>query len=320
MNFHFGEALKILLKTTPYLLVRAAIYGALGLAMALYLGLVLIIGKVFGGGGAVFFLIGLGVLVGLVRMAKRYALYLVDAGHIAVITELIVRGSLPEGVNQFQYGKELVTRMFKEVSLLFVVDRLVDGAIRAINRTVAQVADILPIPGMDGVAKIANSVVDFSLTYVDETMLSYSLARQDENIWESAKRGIILYAQNWKPILITAAGCAATNFAAFIVVFLVLLIPFGMFAMMTHNETLKLFWLAVAFSLAYGVKLALFKPFFQISTILTFTEAIKGQVPNRQWEEKLEMVSDKFREIKDKAVSYTRPSPAAPNQAATEQE
>jgi hypothetical protein len=317
MNFHFGEASKILLKTTPYLFIRTAIYGVLGIAIALYLGFVLLIGKVFGGGGVIFFIIGLAVLVGLLRMAQRYALYLVDAGHIAVITELITNGSLPDGINQFQYGKELVTRMFKEVSLLFVVDRLVDGIIRVMNRTVIQVTEFLPLPGMEGVTKIANSIIDFSLTYVDETILSYNLARGDENIWESAKRGIILYAQNWKPILITGVACAATNFLAFIVVFLVLLIPFGMFSMMTANQTLKLFWFGVALSLAYGIKLALFKPFFQTSMILTFNEAIAGQVPNLEWEQRLDMASDKFRELKEKAANYVS-SRTAPGQAAPE--
>lgn len=304
MNFHFREAFSILLKTTPYLLIRIAIYGVLGVAMALYIGLLLLIGKIFGGGGAVIFLIGLGVLYGLLRLAKHYALYLVNAGHIAVITEIMDKGSLPEGTNQFQYGKELVIRMFKEVSVLFVVDSLVDGIIRAVNRTVATVTDLLPLPGMDGLTKIVNSVVNFSLTYIDETILSYNLARKDENVWESAKRGVILYAQNWKPILITAAGCAAANVGIFVVLFLVLLIPFGFFAAMTHNETLKFFWIAFALTLAYGIRLAVFKPFFQISVMLTFHSAIKGQVPNPEWENRLEAASDKFGELREKAAGY----------------
>ncbi|ABK17518.1 hypothetical protein [Syntrophobacter fumaroxidans] len=306
MNFYYRETLDILLKTLPYLLVRMGIYSVLGVAGALIIGLLLLLGKVFGGGGVIFFLIGVALLVGLVRVGKQYALYLVDAGHIAVITELLQKGSLPEGVNQFQYGKDLVTRMFKEVSVLFLVDRLVDGTIRAINRTVAAVTDILPLPGIEGLTKIANSVINFSLTYVDETILSYNLSRGDENIWESAKRGVILYAQNWKPLLITAAACTVANFVAFVVVLLIFLVPFGVLAAATHNETLKFFWFAVAFTLAYGVKLALFKPFFQTSMIITFREAVKGQVPNPQWEDRLETVSDKFRELKDKAAGYMK--------------
>jgi len=304
MTFHFGQASGILIKTMPYLIVRCVIYGALGVAISLYIGLALLIGKVFGGGGAIIVLIGLALLIGILRMAKQYVLYLVDAGHIAVITELINVGSLPEGVNQFQYGKELVVRMFKEVSVLFVLDGLVKGIIRAVNRTVAAITDIIPLPGIEGAARIANTVIDFSLTFVVETIFSYNLSRKDENIWESAKRGVVLYAQNWKPILITAAGCTAVNFIAFIAVFLVLLIPFGLLAAMTHSGTLKFFWFATALALTYGVKLAIFKPFFQTSMIITFNEAIKGQVPNPQWESRIEAASAKFRELKDKAAAY----------------
>lgn len=304
MNFHFGEALNILLKTTPYLMVRAGIYAVLGVVGALVVGLVALMAKVFGGGGAVVVIIGAGLLYGLFRLAKHYVLYLVNAGHIAVITELIHRGGLPEGVSQFQYGKDRVTVMFKEVSALFVVDQLVTGIIRAFNRTVASVADILPIPGLDGLAKIVNTVIDFSLTYVDETILSYNLSRENENIWESARKGVILYAQNWKAILTTAAASAVVNFVAFVVLFLVLLIPFGPLAMATKNELLKFFWLALAFTLAYGIKLSVFTPFFQTSMILTFTHVIRGQVPNPEWEGRLEMASDKFRELKDRASGY----------------
>jgi hypothetical protein len=304
MTFHFGEALAILLKTSPYLLIRSLVYGTLGVGIGLYIGLLLLIGKVFGGGGTIIFLIGLALLWGLLKLAKQYALYLINAGHVAVITEIIQKGSLPEGVNQFQYGKEVVTRMFKEVSVLFLIDGLVHGTIRAINRTVAVITDILPLPGMDGLTKIANSIIDFSLTYLVETILSYNLARGEENIWESAKRGVILYAQNWKPVLVTAAGCTVANAVGFVALFLILFLPFGFLATMTHNETLKFFWLAFAVALAYGFKEAVFKPFFQISIILTFNDAIKGQEPNPEWEGRLEMVSGKFVELKDKAVSY----------------
>ena len=315
MVFHFGQASGILLKTLPYLLVRLAIYAVLGVAAAFYIGILLLIGKIFGGGGAVVFLIGIAVLFGLLRLAKHYVLYLVDAGHIAVITAIIHEGRLPEGINQFQYGKEIVTRMFKEVSVLFVVDGLVKGIIRAINGIVVQITEFLPLPGIDSVAKIANSVINFSLTYVDETILSYNLARKDENIWESARRGVILYAQNWKPILTTAAASAVANFVAFVALFLVLLIPFAPLAMLTHNETLKFFWFALAFTLAYGLKLAVFKPFFQTSMILTFNHAIQGQVPNPEWEARLEMVSDKFKELKEKATGFVRGTSPAPGPA-----
>jgi hypothetical protein len=97
-----------------------------------------------------------------------------------------------------------------------------------------------------------------------------------------------------------------------VALFLILLIPFGPLAMMTRNETLKFFWLALAFTLAYGLKLSVFNPFFQVSMILTFKSATAGQEPNREWESRLEMASDKFRELKEKAATFVRGGSHAP--------
>ena len=50
------------------------------------------------------------------------------------------------------------------------------------------------------------------------------------------------------------------------------------------------------------MKLSFINPFCLISTIITYNHAIEGQEPNANWEQKLEQVSDKFRELKTKAV------------------
>lgn len=309
MKLHVGEATGILMKTVPYLLLRLLVYGLLGFGAALYLAVVFLMAKLFGGAGAIVFLVGIALLFGLLRLARHYVLYLIKAGHVAVITELVHEGGLPVGVNQVQHGKQVVTSMFKEISVLFVVDRLVAGIIRTFNRTVARIADFLPIPGLESVAGILQSVINFSLTFVDETILSYNLSRKNENVWESAKRGVILYAQNWKPIVTTAAAIALINVLGFVALFLILLIPFGGVAALITNETVKFVLLALAFTLAYGIKLAVFNPLFLIMMILTFNQAIEGQEPDAEWENRLEKASNKFRELKDKAMEHIHSKP-----------
>jgi hypothetical protein len=310
MSLYFGDASRILLKTTPYLILRIIVYLVLGVAVSLYLGLVILIGRVFGGGGGIIFLVGLAVLWGILRLARNYVLYMIKAGHVAVITELINKGSLPEGIGQVDYGKKVVTSLFKDVSVLFVVDQLVSGILRAVNRTVVTVAEILPIPGLDALARAANAIINLSVTYVDESILSYNLSRPKESVWESAKRGVILYAQNWKPILKAAVALAIVNFLAFIIIFVILLIPFGPLAMMAKTEGMKFLWFATAVVLAWCVKLAVVNPFSLIAMILTYNKAIAGQEPNKEWETKLEALSDKFRELKEKAKPGVVPVPA----------
>ncbi len=113
----------------------------------------------------------------------------------------------------------------------------------------------------------------------------------------------VLYAQNWKPILSNAVALAAINVVGLVVFVIIILIPFGMLALMTSNEGLKMFWLFLAIAFGYGLKLAFINPFCLISTIITYNRAIDGQEPNANWEQKLEQVSEKFRELKTKAVN-----------------
>ncbi len=304
MKLHFGEAWGVLMKTFPCVLVCMVVYGVIGIGAAIYLGLLVLMAKVFGGAGAIVFIIGLGGLFGIMKLLQRYMLYLISAGHVAVITEVMQNKSLPGGQGQIEYGKQVVTGLFKEISVLFAVDQLVNGTIRGFNRTVVRVADILPIPGLDSVAKFAGMIVNYAVTYVDETILSFNLARKDKNIWESAKTGVVLYAQNWKPILANAAGLAVINLVGLVVLIVILLIPFGALAALTANQTLKAIWLFLAITLGYGLKVSIINPFCLISTIITYNRSIEGQQPNAEWEGKLEQASDKFRQLKDKARSY----------------
>ncbi len=310
MNLHLGEAWGVLMKTLPCVLVRMAVYAAVAIGSAIYVGVLLLMSKFFGGAGGILVLVGVGVLFGLLKLLQRYALYLIKAGHIAVITEILQNGRLPENTGQLVYGKNVVTGVFKEVSVLFAIDQLVSGVIKAFNRTAVRVADLVPVPGIDAVAKLAAMIVNYAVTYVDETILSFNLARKDRNIWKNAETGLVLYAQNWKPILSNAVALAAINIIGLVVFVIIMLIPFGLLAAVTSNETLKMVWLFLALAFGYGLKLSLINPFCLISTIITYNHAIKGQEPNAEWESKLEQASAKFRELQSKAADYVSPPSA----------
>ena len=151
MNLQLGRAFGIVMKTMPYVLYRAVVYGVICAGIAAVLLFLALIGRVFGGGAAgVMFVVLLGIGGFGARLLREYVLYLIRAGHVAVITEIIVRGGLPAGVNQTQWGSAQVKLYFKEVSVIALVDQLIKGIIRAVNRTLLRVMTILPIPGMEG--------------------------------------------------------------------------------------------------------------------------------------------------------------------------
>jgi len=140
----------IFLRTLPYVLMRLVAYVLFGLVALLVTGFMASLGylatrlfKEAGGAVFVILIIAVGILWGLKRLAERYVLYLIKAGHVAVITELVQRGTLPAGVNQVWYGKDKVLKHFAATSVLFGVDALVAGSVRQILRWLTRLGSFL---------------------------------------------------------------------------------------------------------------------------------------------------------------------------------
>ena len=77
------------------------------------------------------------------------------------------------------------------------------------------------------------------------------------------------------------------------------------------------FW-AILFAglLAYGVKAALIEPIAMTALMQVYFKVIEGQEPDPEWEEKLDGVSNKFRELKDKALAHVPRAASAAADAA----
>ena len=310
-NFKQGYAL--LMKTVPYLIMRLTIYGVYGLGAIVFFIIFFLLAKLFGDAGGIVVLLALGIFGGFYYWSRRYLLYMVKVGHVAVFTEIYAKGSLPEGVDQFQYGKDLVKNRVKDMSILFAVDALVDGILRAFSRTVANIADLLPIPGLEGLTRAGTAIINRSLTYIDEAIFSYSILKE-ENLWVSSKNGVILYAQSWKELLKTAVAIWLADKVFIVTAAIILLIPFGMLA--AAIPSLNWAFLLSAIALAVLADAAIFEPLALATMIITFQETVKEQTPDAEWEAKLESISTKFRELKDKAaeaISSKGPVPAPAN-------
>ncbi|NMA99537.1 MAG: hypothetical protein GX970_15775, partial [Phyllobacteriaceae bacterium] len=78
-------------------------------------------------------MIGFGLVGVIMYLAREYVLYIVKAGHIAVLVKLLDGERMPEGRSQIAYAREEVTKRFAQASVLFGVDQLVKGVLRAIT-------------------------------------------------------------------------------------------------------------------------------------------------------------------------------------------
>ncbi len=304
---HFKQATSLVARTLPFLGVNLAVYGAFfivslvwfaiwgGLAFLMTtLGLEIVAG--------IFVVIGFGAGAGIVKFARRYLLYMVKGAHIATMTELLKGGRLPDGMNQFKYGREVIENQFKDMSILFGVDTLVTASLKALQRKVLRISRWLPLPeGAQKAVRIVTEILNRSLTYVDEAILSYAIYRGEDNVWNSARHGVILYAQSYKPILITAAKVWVMGKVIGFVAFLFFLAPAAVVMLIAQSLIVQVVAVILALVAAWAFKAALFEPFALAYTLVTYHHSIAGQTPDPEWDERLQSVSGKFRELTNKA-------------------
>jgi hypothetical protein len=302
-KLYLSEALALLGKTLPFVWVRLGSYAVLFAALALYFGVVgglaFLLGRLWAPLGVITFLVAIGGGFGLLRWVSRYYFYLLKAGHVAVMTEFVVHGQAPaEG--QIAYGKRQVTERFRDTSVMFAVDVLVDGAVKAVVRTFARIASILPIPGLDSLGKLLERVAVASTTYVDEAVLSRAYAKREQNVWAVAHEGVVLYAQAWKPILANAVVLTLIGYVEFIVFLAILAAP--AFAFAAAFPAMAPVAAIMAFAGAWLLKLAIADPFAMAATLIAYHRSTEGMQPDPEWTRKLEGASTKFQELGRKAV------------------
>src|SRR5690625_3823168 len=231
------SVMQVVRKTIPDFITRLMTYLPSGLAAFIFLGIIVGIGFllviVFGDTGVAFIilmLVAFSVIYAALKLIERYFLYMVKTGHVAVITELLQEGKIPEGKGMIAYGKDQVTSSFGAANVAFLLDNMVHAAVRQIQRWILRIANIFKfIPGSQYLFGIINAIMAVALNYIDEAIMSYIFLkkRKDEtqNVWRSATDGVILYAQSWKGMIKGAVGSVIFIYAFNIIVFLVTVFP-----------------------------------------------------------------------------------------------
>ncbi|MCC6933160.1 MAG: hypothetical protein IT292_07895 [Deltaproteobacteria bacterium] len=309
----FMAAFNLCMKTLPYMLMRIGAYLAFTIAAVIWAALCFGIAYLFsgkddkGGGGVIFFIIAIGAPAGIFYWLKQYVLYMLKAGHVAVLTKLITVGELPAGINQVEYGKKIVTERFAQTNVMFALDSIVTGVARAFNGTLDWISNILPIPGMDSIMNVVHKIVDNATTFIDETIMSYTLARGDENVWRSSADGLVYYAANVKPILKTAVTALVIEYVITGIVFLIALIPAYIISWMLPGDLSSFAWV-IAIPITAGVRAAILHPIFLVMVALTFHKNAQNQPINLDLDQVLTKVSDKFTKLKGKIMESAKPA------------
>lgn len=307
-DFNLGAAFGLIMRTLPFILLRLLVYVGIALGYMLVTGtgagIGYGIGSLFGeegqfpGAGIGGFL-GFSLFGAAMYWARSWLLYMVKAAHIAVLVELLDGQPIPDGQSQLGHGRKVVQQRFGTSNVLFGIDVLIKGVVKALSSLAR--GFIGALPGGDRLAGMFQAFLRMALGFVDELILARMLRSGEEESWESARKSLVLYGQNYKPMLKNAAWLAAIMYLLSILVFVVMLAPAALIAYFMPGV---LSGAAVLFAvlLAWSIKAGLFEPLALICMMQVYFKAIEGQEPDPQWEAKLESMSSQFRKIKQQAA------------------
>lgn len=322
-DFSIGQALGLMLRTMPFIVFRVLVYAGIAVAYVLVTGVGAGVGwgvgafgddefraaSIFWGGA-----VGFGLTAGALYFLREYILYVVKAGHIAVLVELIDGRDIPDGRDQISHATEVVQARFAETSVLFAIDQLVKGVLAAVIGLVQGLAALLPIPGLQNVVGLLKAFLRIAVGFVDEVILAYAIRTGSTNPWASAQTALVLYGQNYQVMLKNAAWLTLITYGLAFVVFLVMLAPAALVVWLIPGG-----WAAGGFVFAlifaWAVKAALIEPFAVACMMQVYFRAIEGQAPDPVWEQRLSQASRKFNEIGERAarwVSGREPAGRAP--------
>lgn len=206
---------------------------------------------------------------------------------------------LPSGRSQIGFGHGAVKDRFGEVSALFVLDELVALVLRAFNRTLFAILNVLPERAVKQIAGAITLLLHFGLSFLDEIVLAHAIDKHDANPWGSARNALVLYGQNWKIILKNAVWLTVFVLAISAVIYTAVIEP----ALTEYKAAQN----SAAFIHAFVIVLlaviffnAIFEPFALICLMQVWFRRISEDPPSAAWSEKVSHVApqlDRFRGI-----------------------
>jgi hypothetical protein len=313
-DFSISAAIGLMMRTAPFLLFRIIVYFGVAAAFVITAGTGAGIGWGVGAMGdegfqnsAVFWggTIGFGSVAGVVFFLRDYLLYIVKAGHIAVMVEAMEGREIPGGRAQIDHARAVVKERFGEASALFALDKLIKGVVGAITGIIQGIMNFLPIPGVDQIMGAVRAFLKVSVGLLDEVILAHSIRTKSDNPWSSAQDALVLYAQNARPLMINAAWLTIVSWVVAFVVFLLMLAPAALVVYLLPGAwSAGGFVFAVLF--AWAVKVALVEPFAIACLLQVYFKVTEGQTPDADWRGKLDGATAKFRELGERGVTWAR--------------
>lgn len=239
-------------------------------------------------------------IVAMDNVITHYFGYLIKAGHIAIVSQAVTTGQIPD--NQYEVAVSMVKSRFAESSVYFLVDKLVSGAVKELQKGVGKVGDALDaIPGMSAITNFIQIFIGIVLGYIDECCLGYTFYKKDQSAFKSACDGITIYWKNKKKLLKDAALMALVVMGITAVLFIIPVVILVPLALITDNTIILVCALIGSAVIAGILKSAFVDSWMMVKMMTSYMEEAPTTVVDNGIYDTLCKLSGKFKQLFNKS-------------------
>jgi len=161
---------------------------------------------------------------------------------------------------------------------------------------------------MEAATGAAQFFVSIALGYVDECCLGWTFYKKEQGAFKSAADGVVIYAQNWKPLLKGAGVTMLKVILLTLVVALIIFVPVGILFKIFSWSPLAAFLLACL--IAFVVKFAVMDSYIMIQMMAVYMGVAPQTTITFDLYGNLCKISGKFKELFQKGQAETPAQPA----------
>lgn len=144
--------------------------------------------------------LGIGALAGIVGLAifLRYVSYTYKAGQIAMMTQAVAQGTLPDDV--IGEGKRVVKERFVTVAAFFAVTRIISGIFSQLGRGITAIGEKLGGDSGKTVGSAISIIIEVVVAYLSDCCLGWVFYRREVNAARATCEGAVLFFRHGKTL------------------------------------------------------------------------------------------------------------------------
>ena len=144
--------------------------------------------------------LAIGVVVGIIviAIASHFISYMFKAGQIAMMTQAIADGKLPEDV--WSEGKKIVKARFLTVAAYYAVTGAIKGIFNELGRAITAVGQAVGGNNGGAVGGTISGIIQVVVSYLCDCCLGWVFYRKDESAAKATLEGGVLFFKHGKTL------------------------------------------------------------------------------------------------------------------------